>query len=601
MKTIYRNLLILLSACLFACQSEDEYSSSNIGYLYLNIGESQNFNTKAVSEDYNPKQIAVQIIDDNNQVVEETEDWTTWEGEQIALKPGTYTIKASSSGFDGKDSGFDIPYYTGSESVTIEKGKAATAKVICTLANVKFTVKYSNDFLEKFKGRKITVQIGDQSGTYTPVNFTETESRSAYMPEGKLYAKLSINNPEDEGKPYTLEQKLDDAKARDHFILNYKLQETGSGNITVTVDPTTHEYNYTFTVSPEAVAGANLSASAWTTFAYLKAENVQGESGADLTGLKFQYRLKSEGEEAWKDVETTEEIVEELTVYKAKVTGLTAKTTYQYRLINDKGFESDIAEMVTEETLVVPNGSFEEWCVRKAGTALSNQNTSFPCSGEDYDSNNRFWDTSNRGANSIGQKDPTNKTGELVQDGSFAAKLTSIAVFSKMAAASLYTGDFISASISGTADIQFGKPFNSRPIKLRGFYKYSPSTVNYVGSNLPSNTIEKGEPDQCAIYVALSKKVYTVNNGDLGSFIDFKNDENIIAYGELPSGDATLGDGYVEFNIPLQYKNLTDKPTHIIIVCSASKYGDYMTGGEGSTLYVDNLSLVYEGEPTLWE
>ena len=92
MKTIYRNLLILLSACLFACQSEDEFSSSNIGYLYLNIGESQNTNTKAVSENYNPKQIAVQIIDANNQVVKETDDWTTWEGEQIALKPGTYTI-----------------------------------------------------------------------------------------------------------------------------------------------------------------------------------------------------------------------------------------------------------------------------------------------------------------------------------------------------------------------------------------------------------------------------------------------------------------------------------------------------------------------------
>jgi len=75
----------------------------------------------------------------------------------------------------------------------------------------------------------------------------------------------------------------------------------------------------------------------------------------------------------------------------------------------------------------------------------------------------------------------------------------------------------------------------------------------------------------------------------------------LIADGELPSGAATEGDGYVEFNIPLKYKNLTDQPTHIIVVCSSSKYGDYMTGGAGSTLYVDDLSLIYDGTPTIWE
>ncbi len=107
--------------------------------------------------------------------------------------------------------------------------------------------------------------------------------------------------------------------------------------------------------------------------------------------------------------------------------------------------------------------------------------------------------------------------------------------------------------------------------------------------------------DQCAIYIALAKKAYTINNGDLSSFINFKDDPNIIAYGELPSGAATEGDGYVEFNIPLKYKNLTDQPTHIIVVCSSSKYGDYMTGGVGSTLYVDDLSLIYDGTPTIWE
>ena len=107
--------------------------------------------------------------------------------------------------------------------------------------------------------------------------------------------------------------------------------------------------------------------------------------------------------------------------------------------------------------------------------------------------------------------------------------------------------------------------------------------------------------DQCAIFIALATRSFTFNNKNEDEYIDYANDPDIIAYGELPSGKATSGDGYVEFTIPLKYRNLTDKPTHIIIVCSASKYGDYMTGGVGSLMYVDDFELIYDGEPTLWE
>ena len=171
------------------------------------------------------------------------------------------------------------------------------------------------------------------------------------------------------------------------------------------------------------------------------------------------------------------------------------------------------------------------------------------------------------------------------------------------AAASLYTGSFGSTNIwTQTATVNFGQSFTARPIALKGFYKYTPNVINLV-KNVPAGvTIVKDQTlDQCAIYIALAKKTYTIDNGNQSTFIDFKNDENIIAYGELPSGAATEGDGYVEFNIPLKSKNLTDQPTHIIVVCSSSKYGDYMTGGAGSTLYVDDLSLIYDGTPTIWE
>ena len=34
-------------------------------------------------------------------------------------------------------------------------------------------------------------------------------------------------------------------------------------------------------------------------------------------------------------------------------------------------------------------------------------------------------------------------------------------------------------------------------------------------------------------------------------------------------------------------------PKYIIVVASSSKYGDYMEGGKGSTMWLDDLELVY--------
>jgi hypothetical protein len=37
------------------------------------------------------------------------------------------------------------------------------------------------------------------------------------------------------------------------------------------------------------------------------------------------------------------------------------------------------------------------------------------------------------------------------------------------------------------------------------------------------------------------------------------------------------------------------------VVCSSSKYGDYFTGGDGSIMYLDDFSLIYDDEPTMWK
>ena len=67
--------------------------------------------------------------------------------------------------------------------------------------------------------------------------------------------------------------------------------------------------------------------------------------------------------------------------------------------------------------------------------------------------------------------------------------------------------------------------------------------------------------------------------------------KNVIAYGEFIS--AKTISGYEEYTIRLDYRDYR-KPKYLVIVATASKYGDYFTGGEGSTLYLDEMELTYD-------
>ena len=72
------------------------------------------------------------------------------------------------------------------------------------------------------------------------------------------------------------------------------------------------------------------------------------------------------------------------------------------------------------------------------------------------------------------------------------------------------------------------------------------------------------------------------------------NAENVLAYGEQVWTSSTDGSGMVEFTIPLDYRATDRIPARIILVASASRYGDYFEGSTGSTMWLDDLELIYE-------
>ena len=586
MKQIYNILLIcMVSVSFFACQGDELGTRESVGYLRVALEQSTEVNTKA---DYNSKQMRVVIKNSAGVTKFETNDHTAdLVGKELSLKQGEYTIEAVSYGWDG-NAGVDRAYYTGKTTVTIEKGKTATANLVCSLANVKVTVAFEQAFLDKLGNGTIKVQVKSASGTL--VDFAPKGTSVAYFPVSDLTVAYTVVSAA--GKTNSKEQKISEVSAKDHYILNFKNQATGTGNVTVTVDPTMNQYTYDFTIDPNAKSGATLSANPWSQLAYLTATDITLDSG-ELSSLKFQYRPKNT--DTWMDVATT--VNTAASSATATLTGLTSAMVYEYQL-TDGAISIAKGEFTTETEIALYNGSFEIW--NKSG------DTWYPETAEKAGNTTSFWNTSNPGTSQGmgaigGAVNPTTGVTTPIHGGTYAAELKSTEKLSVFAAASLYTGSFM--GLSGmSANMEFGKAFTTRPTGLHGYYKYTPAVINKVDRTPAGVTIVQGETmDQCAIFIALAKKTYTIDNGNQSTFIDFKNDENIIAYGELPSGAATEGDGYVEFNIPLKYKNLTDQPTHIIVVCSSSKYGDYMTGGVGSTLYVDDLSLIYDGTPTIWE
>ncbi|MGN1210189.1 MAG: PCMD domain-containing protein [Candidatus Cryptobacteroides sp.] len=260
---------------------------------------------------------------------------------------------------------------------------------------------------------------------------------------------------------------------------------------------------------------------------------------------------------------------------------------YQVRLT--VGEESTPAtDFVTEEEIQPSNFNFDSWWL--SGKVW------YPYS---EGSTNKVWDSANPAtAGFIGSS--TTPDGSVVAvsgTGKNAAHMISRNAVIAFAAGNIYTGTF--GKIDGVgAILDWGYPFTSRPVALKGYYKYSPRQISKARDPYTSLI---GSMDKCQIQILLTdwEEPFTIKTSQ-GVFVDFENDKHIIAYAKMESDVATdtltqdAENGYVSFRLPLEYRDNTRKPKYIVVTCCASYLGDYFTGGEGSEMYVDEFELEYE-------
>ncbi len=104
----------------------------------------------------------------------------------------------------------------------------------------------------------------------------------------------------------------------------------------------------------------------------------------------------------------------------------------------------------------------------------------------------------------------------------------------------------------------------------------------------------KGQPDTCIVWCALADwdEPLEIRTKPAERQLFERDDPGVIAYGQVQYGYST--DGVVEFVIDMEYNSTSRVPRWILLTASASKYGDYFTGGEGAVLDILDYTLEYD-------
>lgn len=345
-----------------------------------------------------------------------------------------------------------------------------------------------------------------------------------------------------------------------------------------TVSAFGEEEEWTLSVAYPPAGMSFTSLSAWAKRACVMGTTRTGQLSARYR-LQPQTETKADSDAGWEEVLSSEIDIDEEGNFTLIFTHLKPESVYEYELTVD-GKTDEIKTFVTEAVELVPNLSLDDWY--KDGKSWY--------ADLDLTAENYFWDSGNKGSNAVGEANPTSPETSDVVKGK-AARLESKTVAGVFAAGSLYTGTFGKVEGLSGASLNFGRPYTGRPSALRGYYKYNSGTIDKAKE--PYKELE-GRRDSCHMYMALFtwSAPFPVNT-NTGNFVDLTwNNDNLVAFGELIQGENVQD--YTQFRIDLTYRDQTTKPTYILIVASASKYGDYFTGSTSSVLLLDELELVFE-------
>ena len=273
-----------------------------------------------------------------------------------------------------------------------------------------------------------------------------------------------------------------------------------------------------------------------------------------------------------------------LTVYKlVPKKGLFAGHTYEFRLLVGGSEQGAPLEYTAPAGNTIPNGDMED--------------ASMSC-----------WTQNNKTAEFWGSGNNTFTKG-LCTQASFAggtrAKLQATSAVGVLASGNLFTGLFQKDLITRGV-VSFGQTYawKARPRALK---------VQYFAEHIGPVDIDKkfgapigmGDQDRARIMVSIvdwnaRREVGSGTEPPTGTWDPQEaastEQGKIIAYGSLFIDESSTGDRMIDTELELHFYDREAKPSglyQLVISCSTSAYGDFMTGCKSNVLYIDNFEWAY--------
>ena len=317
------------------------------------------------------------------------------------------------------------------------------------------------------------------------------------------------------------------------------------------------------------------------------------------SGAALEYRIK--GDTEWQPMQEsgydagiltatiapewkTETNPNGLTVYKlVPKKGLFAGHTYEFRLLVGGNEQGAPLEYTAPAGNTIPNGDMED--------------ASMSC-----------WTQNNKTAEFWGSGNNTFTKGLCTQApfaGGTRAKLQATSAVGVLASGNLFTGLFQKDLITRGV-VSFGQTYawKARPRALK---------VQYFAEHIGPVDIDKkfgapigmGDQDRARIMVAIvdwntRREVGSGTEPPTGTWDPQEaastEQGKIIAYGSLFIDESSTGDRMIDTQLELHFYDREAKPSglyQLVISCSTSAYGDFMTGCKSNVLYIDNFEWAY--------
>ncbi|MCQ2179679.1 MAG: PCMD domain-containing protein [Bacteroidales bacterium] len=492
--------------------------------------------------------------------------------------------------------------YSGSRNFTIQAGKGTSVEVVAGVSNAISKVSFDSSVADNFQnGYTFTIGVEDASLVY---DASRSGAEGYFLIAGKdepEFAWTFDGILSKDGASFSKSGVISGLEAGKVYAMNLKYSlKDGIGTFDLFVDYTTTVIEDNILFEP---VSTGLSASAyrdiWAAHATVYAD-VDETEYSDASAIAFAF---SPDGATWTSV-PAERMAEGS--YRAVLGNLAPETEYTYKLVIAGEDVGDTMTLTTDAAPVVPNSSFEETSTSFDGKYKEWYNAS----SSDPLCRTPWWGSGNGSDNISGSaayKIICAPDTEAKVDGNQSACLQSQYAIVKFAAGNLFTGYF--AGLVGTEGgmVNFGRPFTARPTALKFWAKYRGGKITDVNGYPKDHRVTKDDYDCGRVQIALgtwNRKTYggtnecpvQVNTTNEATFVDYTTDPSTLAYGEqlFQSSENDGLNEWKEYTIPLDFKDIDTAPTHIIISCAASMYGDYFTGCRTAALWIDKMEFVYE-------